>query len=175
MVQDLANRPHSGSFEGIRCCRAPSKGCSRQNDAGLGDESNDAHFAAAVFANQRVGFEHTADQVGPSSAKGSALGGVELVVVGCRSFFSGMFSCSSGVVALVQDGMLVGLGNRPHSGCFEGIRCCGAPPEGLLTAKTRVGRVAQLFYFFLIWADRGRSCYFFSFWSLRRETGQRTI
>ncbi len=43
--------------------------------------SNDAHFAAAFFAIQRVGFEHTADQVGPSSAKGFTLGGVELVVV----------------------------------------------------------------------------------------------
>jgi hypothetical protein len=31
------------------------------DDAGLGDERNDAHFAAAVFANQRVGFEHTSD------------------------------------------------------------------------------------------------------------------
>ena len=57
------------------------------DDAGLGDERNDAHFAAAVFANQRVGLEHTVDQVGPSSTKGSALGGVELVVVGCMSFF----------------------------------------------------------------------------------------
>ena len=27
------------------------------DDAGLGDERNDAHFAAAVFANQRVGLE----------------------------------------------------------------------------------------------------------------------
>src|SRR3972149_2077927 len=79
------------------------------DDAGLGDERNDAHFAAAVFANQRVGFEHTADPVGPSSAKGFALCGVELV--GGGSFFSGMFSCSSGVVAVVQDGMLIGLGN----------------------------------------------------------------
>ncbi len=49
--------------------------------AGLGDERNDAHFAAAFFANQRVGFEHTADQVGLSAAKGFTLGGVELVVV----------------------------------------------------------------------------------------------
>ena len=81
------------------------------DDAGLSDERNDAHFAAAVFANQRVGFEHTADPVGPSSAKGSALCGVELVVAGCGSFFSGMFSCASGVVAVVQDGMLIGLGN----------------------------------------------------------------
>ncbi len=47
------------------------------DDAGLGDERNDAHCAAAFFANQRVGFEHTADQVGPSSAKGFTLGGVE--------------------------------------------------------------------------------------------------
>lgn len=86
------------------------------DDAGLGDERNDAHFAAAVFANQRVGFEHTADEVGPSSAKGFALCGVELVVAGCESFFSGMF-CSSGVVAVVQDGMLIGLGNvDEHSG-----------------------------------------------------------
>ncbi len=57
------------------------------DDAGLGDERNDAHFAAAVFANQRVGFEHTADQVGPSSAKGFTLGGVDLVVVGCGRLF----------------------------------------------------------------------------------------
>ena len=81
------------------------------DDAGLGDERNDALFAAAVFANQRVGFEHTADQVGPSSAKSFPLGGVELVVVSCGSFLSGMFCSSSGVVAVVQDGMLVGLGN----------------------------------------------------------------
>ncbi len=81
------------------------------DDAGLGDERNDAHFAATIFANQRVGFEHTADQVGPSSAKGFTLGGVELVVVGCGSFLSGMLSSSSGVVAVVQDLMLVGLGN----------------------------------------------------------------
>ncbi len=81
------------------------------DDAGFGDERNDAHFAAAVFANQRVGFEHTADQVGPSSAKGFALSDVELVVVVCGSFLSGMFSTSSGVVTVVQDRMLVGLGN----------------------------------------------------------------
>ena len=81
-----------------------------EDDAGLGDERNDAHFAATIFANQRVGFEHTADQVGPSSAKGFTLGGVELVVVGCGSFLSGMFSCSSGVVAVVQDRMLARLG-----------------------------------------------------------------
>ncbi len=54
--------------------------------AGLGDERHDAHFAAAVFANQRVGFRHTADQVGPSSAKGCALSDVELVGVVCGSF-----------------------------------------------------------------------------------------
>ncbi len=79
--------------------------------------NTDAHFAAAVFANQRVGFEHTADQVGPSSAKGFTLSGVELVVVRCRSFLSGMFSCSSGVVAVVQDRMLVRLGNvDEHAG-----------------------------------------------------------
>ncbi len=81
------------------------------DDAGLGDEGNDVHFAAALFANQRVGFEHTTDQVGPSSAKGFTLGGVELVVVVVGSFFSGVFSCSPGVVAVVQDGMLVGLGD----------------------------------------------------------------
>ena len=54
--------------------------------AGLGDERHDAHFAAAVFANQRVGFEHPADQVGPSSAKGFTLSGIELVVVQVVSF-----------------------------------------------------------------------------------------
>ncbi len=87
------------------------------DDGGLGDEGDDAHSAAAVFANQRVGFEYTADQVGPSSAKGFTLSGVELVVVRCRSFLSGMFSCSSGVVTVVQDRMLVGLGNvDEHAG-----------------------------------------------------------
>jgi len=87
------------------------------DDAGLGDEGNDAQFAAAILTNQRVGFEHTADQVGPSSSKVFALGGVEFVVVSCGSILSGMFSCSSGVVAVVQDGMLVGLGNvNEHPG-----------------------------------------------------------
>ena len=81
------------------------------DDAGLGDEGNNAHFAAAIHTNQRVGFEHTADQVGPSSSKVFALCGVELVVVSCGSILSGMFLCSSGVVAVVQDGMLVGLPN----------------------------------------------------------------
>ncbi len=81
------------------------------DDAGLGEEGNDAHFAAAIFANQRVGFD-TANQVGPSSSKIFALGGIELVVVSCGSILSGMFSCSSSVVAVVQDGMLVGLGMR---------------------------------------------------------------
>ncbi len=81
------------------------------DDAGLGDERNDAHFAAAGFTNQRVGFEHTADQIGPSSAKGFALGGGEHVVVSCGSFLSGMFCSSSGVVTVVQDRMLFRLGN----------------------------------------------------------------
>ena len=54
---------------------------------------------------------NTADPVGPSSAKGFALCGVELVGAGCGSFFSAMFFCASGVVAVVQDGMLMGLGN----------------------------------------------------------------
>ena len=74
-------------------------------------KENDAHFAAAVFANQRVGFEHTADQVGPSSAKFITLVGVELVVVVRGSFLSGMFFTSSGVVSVVQDRMLARLGN----------------------------------------------------------------
>ena len=35
-----------------------------------------------------------------------------------------------------MDEVLVGLGNRPHSGCFEGMRCCGAaskdcPPQNV--------------------------------------------
>ncbi len=81
------------------------------DDARLGDERDDAHSAAAVFANQRVGFEHTADQVSPSSAKAFTLGGVELVVAGSGSFLSGVFSSSSGVVAVVKDRMLVRLGN----------------------------------------------------------------
>ena len=81
------------------------------DDAGLGDERNEAHFPAAVFADQRVGFEHTAGQAGPSSTKGFAPGGVELVVVVCGSFFSGMFSTSSSVVAVVQDRVLVRLRN----------------------------------------------------------------
>ena len=81
------------------------------DDAGLGDEGNDAHFAAAFFADQRVGFEHTADQVGPSSAKSFPLGGVELVVVSSGWFLSGVFFGSPSVVAVVQDGMLLGLGN----------------------------------------------------------------
>ena len=34
----------------------------------------------------------TADPVGPSSAKGFTLGGVEFVFVACGSFLSGMFS-----------------------------------------------------------------------------------
>ncbi len=89
------------------------------DNTGLGDERHDAHFAAAVFANQRVGFEYTADQIGPSSAKGFTLGGVELVVVGCGSFLSGMFSCSSGVVAVVQDRMLLRLGNVDEHACEE--------------------------------------------------------
>ena len=85
--------------------------------AGLGDERHDAHFAAAVFANQRVGFEHTADQVGPSSAKGCALSDVELVGVVCGLFLSGIFSTSSCVVAVVQDRMLARLGNvDEHAG-----------------------------------------------------------
>ena len=101
------------------------------DDAGLGDERNDAHFAAAFFANQRVGFEHTADQVGPSSTKGFAPGGVELVVDGCGSILSGMFSSSSGVVAVVQDGMLVGLGNvDEHPG--EELRVVDVVPADIL-------------------------------------------
>ena len=88
-------------------------------NTGLGDERNDAHFAAAVFTNQRVGFEHTADQVGPSSAKVTRLVGAELVVaVGCGSFLSGMLCCcSSGVVSVVQNRMLFRLGNvDEHAG-----------------------------------------------------------
>jgi hypothetical protein len=46
---------------------------------GLGNERDDAHFPAAVFANQRIGFEHTADQVGPSSAEGFTVGGAGVV------------------------------------------------------------------------------------------------
>ena len=88
-------------------------------NTGLGDERNDPHFAAAVFTNQRVGFEHTADQVGPSSAKVTTLVGAELVVaVGCGSFLSGMLCCrSSGVVSVVQNRMLFRLGNvDEHAG-----------------------------------------------------------
>ena len=80
-----------------------------EDEAGLGDERNDAHLAAAVLANQRVGLEHPADQVGPSSPKRFALCFVELVVVVCGSFVAGMFSSSSGIVPVVQDGMLIGL------------------------------------------------------------------
>ena len=87
------------------------------DDVRLGDERNDAHVAAAVFANQWVGFEYTADKVGPSSPKGFALGGVELVVVHVGWFLLVVFSCSPSVVAVVQDGMLVRLGNvDEHAG-----------------------------------------------------------
>ena len=92
----------------------------------LCDESHDAQRCAAR-TQKGVELEHTADEVGPSSAKGSALCGVELVVAGCGSFFLGMFSCSSGVVAVVQDGMLIGLGNvDEHSGEeLEGVEELG--------------------------------------------------
>ena len=79
------------------------------DDAGLGDERNEAHFPAAVCANQRVGFEHTAYQVGPSSPKGFAVDFVERVVVGCGSMLWDVFSSSSGVVPIVEDRMLLGL------------------------------------------------------------------
>ncbi len=82
----------------------------------VGDEGEDVDAVAALRTG-RVGLEHPTDQGGPSSSKGFTLGGVELVVVGCGSFLSGVFSSSSGVVAVVQDGMLVGLGNvDEHSG-----------------------------------------------------------
>lgn len=77
---------------------------------GLGNEGNDAHVAAAILANQRVGFEHTTDKVRPSSPKVSTLGFVELVVLVVGTFRAEMFSSSSGIPSVVQDGMLVGLG-----------------------------------------------------------------
>ena len=63
------------------------------DDAGLGDERDDAHCAAAVFANQRVGGSSW-----PSVGEGFYA-------------WEASSSLSSGVVAVVQDGMLVGLGN----------------------------------------------------------------
>ena len=36
-----------------------------------------------------------------------------------------------GVDPVKPDEMFVGLGNRPHSGCFEGMRCCGAASKGI--------------------------------------------
>ena len=67
------------------------------------------------------------DQVGPSPSKGFALSDVELVVVGCGSFLSGVFSSSSGVVAVVQDRMLFRLGNvDEHTGeKVEGVEELG--------------------------------------------------
>jgi hypothetical protein len=75
------------------------------DDAGLDDERNDAHFAAAVFANQRVGLEHPADKTCPSSAKSFALPGVELPVVVCGSVFSCTLVFSPGIVSVVMIGM----------------------------------------------------------------------
>ena len=74
------------------------------------------HFPAAVFANQRIGFEHTADQVGPSSAEGFTVGGAG--VVSARGWLlSRIFSPSSGILAIIQDRMLVGLGDvDEHAG-----------------------------------------------------------
>ena len=34
-----------------------------------------------------------------------------------------------GIGAEEMDDVLARLGNRPHSGCFEGMRCCGAPSK----------------------------------------------
>ena len=97
------------------------------DDLGLGNESHDAHVAAAMFADQWVGLEHTADQVSPSSPKGFTLGFVELVVLVCGTFRSEMFSSSSGIPSVVQDGMLVGLGNvDEHAGEeVEGVEKLG--------------------------------------------------
>jgi hypothetical protein len=43
---------------------------------GLGEERNDAHFATAVSANQRVGFENSLDQTCPSFPESGSLLGV---------------------------------------------------------------------------------------------------
>ena len=40
--------------EGMRCCRATTKGCSRQNDPGLGDEGEELPGVAASGAGERV-------------------------------------------------------------------------------------------------------------------------
>jgi len=100
VMQDFSNRPHSGSFEGIRCCRAASKSSPRQNDGGLGDESDDTHFGAAS-TGQGVDLVDAVDELGPppgqnasrrggvaglswwrcisSSARGAYAGGVDAV------------------------------------------------------------------------------------------------
>ena len=73
-------------------------------------DDRECAFSRRIFCKSTGGFEHTADQIGPSSAKSFTLGSVELVV-GCRWFLSGIFSTSSSVVAVVQDRMLARLGN----------------------------------------------------------------
>jgi hypothetical protein len=86
------------------------------DDAGLVDEGNDAHFPPAVFANQRIGFEHTTDKIGRSFPQGFPLGGVGVVGGGGWSA-SRIFSSSSGVVPVVQDRVLVRLGDvDEHAG-----------------------------------------------------------
>ncbi len=97
----------SGAREGERLGRVPARALSilemvqdPTDHAGL-NEGDDAHPATAVFANQRVGFEHTTDKISPLFAEGFPLGGMG--VLDARGWsVSRIFSSSSGVVPVVQ-------------------------------------------------------------------------
>jgi hypothetical protein len=101
----------------------------------LGDESEDFHLGTASFADQRVDLVDTVDELSPSFVRSASSGSRRWLLL----VTNGVMVASShaiGVGAIKMDEMLAGLWNRPHSGCFEGIRCCGAaskdcPPQNM--------------------------------------------
>jgi hypothetical protein len=100
------------------------------DDGGLGDESEYLHLATASIAGQRVDLVNAIDELGPSFVGGAA-GRSRLLFIVRANRFSGVLPDAIGVSAVEMDQVLVGHGNRPHSGCFEGMRCCGAPSKGI--------------------------------------------
>ena len=104
------------------------------DEVGFGDNRDELHLCAALGAPHRVHLEDFSEETGPGSPtrRGAGTSGVGLWLrlrVGWRGFgcvvLEDAFASSIRIGPIVAGEVLAAVGNRPHSGCFEEIRCPG--------------------------------------------------
>ena len=104
------------------------------DDVGLGDHGQELHFGAASGAPEWIHFEDFSQQTRPGCPARGCAGRSRLGLLlrfaarGRRFGRADLKDRSAGSIRVgpvVPCEVLAAIGNRPHSGCFEGIRCPG--------------------------------------------------